>query len=191
MMSKHREREHDDSMTELKKSNLEEYLEVKKERKLPEDVDFNDLQREQQTNKHGKFIAVNGKNALYEVFAILDTVPENCEDPELVTHYKVLWKWTDVDAEGDESSACSKEPVDGVFLPGATWIVWSYWKYKYNVNYKSPWLAKLKSPSELGAGYTAVARKSLVKAAKKLKKRLNKDPEDFNSTLLNSTIHSD
>ena len=187
-MSKHCEREHDKTMNYYKKNENEIYKEMKEEKDLPSDVDFDELQREKQTNKNGKFIAVNGKNSLYEVFVILNTIPENATDPETVTHYKVLWKWLDLDKNGNEVSAVTNEPVDGVFLPSATWIVWSYWKYIHNVNYKSPWLAKLKSPSDLGAGYKKVARKSLKKAAKKLTENLE---NDLNSTLLDLTIHSD
>ena len=187
-MSKHCERDHDTTMSHYKEHENEIYEQMKEEKDLPDDVDFNELQREKQTDKNGKFRAVNGKNSLYEVFAIVNTIPENATDPEQVTHYTVVWKWTDLDKNKNEVAAVTDEPVDGVFLPSGTWIVWSFWKYVHNVNYKSPWLAILKQPSDLGAGYRQVARKSLRKAAKKLKENLE---NDLNNTLHDLTIHSD
>ena len=183
MMCKHVEREHDTTKLEIRKTDIKLWEKITEEVDLPNDVNFNDLQREKQTNKNGKFVNQNSKNSLYRVLRILDTVPKGAAHYDTVSHYTVEWDWLETNEDGKQVNSVTDEPAKGVFFPSGVWLVWAFWKTR-NVDYKNPWLQKLRKPADLGEEYGTVARKSLQKAAKKVKNKFN----DLNDTLNSLSI---
>ena len=198
-MNHHVRRIHFKKMSEIRNDDKKLYEELKLERKLPKGITFDGLQREAGMDKNGNYKNHGGKNALYEVDAILGVVPENEMNPEKVEAYLVRWKG---DWSADSNTKLTLESTlefvnrdnkKDVFLPSATWIVFKFWAKK-GVEFESVWLDVLEKPEDC----EGLARKSQKK--KNGQKRIEIDAlhwdseeniiENVNDSICNLTLES-